>query len=79
MYEGMWALRALRWHLGEEDTDEIIALFTSKELAEQYLERAKLKSPTWGRKYKAKSLLASCRSAYIELYEPEEYRIDPEL
>ena len=79
MYEGMWALRAFRRHLGEEDADEIVALFTSRELAEQYLRGAKLKSPTWNRKYKANSLLAFCRSAYIELYEPEEYTINPEL
>jgi len=78
----MWALIGYRSQYYEApELEEIVALFSSKEKAEAYLEASKLKNP--GREafevFRNKSYLHIYESAWIEKYDPEQYPMDPEL
>lgn len=65
---------------GEEDRDEIVALFSTRELANKYLRSVMLKHPHRDSSFAYNSLLRGYRDAYIEEYEPpHEYFVDPTL
>lgn len=65
------------------DSREVVALFTTKEKAEAYVEAARLKSPRreWGGTFpfRQSSLLAHFQYAEIEEAKAEEYPIDPAM
>lgn len=63
-----------------EWTNENLATFSSKELAEEYVEKSRLKSPK-DRKlpFRQTSLLSNSQYAEIEEYYPEYLEHDPSL
>ena len=65
------------------DNEECIALFTSEELAKQYKEASRLKTPTqsWpGGIYRKKSLLSGYKDLEIRQHSPDSApEIDPEI
>lgn len=69
----------------EIDTEyEIVALFTQKVFAEDYIYKSKLKNPQrrtfCGNKvFRNNSLLCNYQRAEIEEYIPEQYEVDPVL
>jgi len=64
-------------------SEEIVALFTSRQLAKAYMEKNRLKtvrreSFSGDRAFRQNSLLSRCEGAYIQEYFEPEYPIDPE-
>ena len=86
MYRLIGESTELDWSYGDvisNDVREVVALFTTREKAEAYVEAARLKSPKreWGGMYpfRQNSLLARFQYAEIEEVGAEEYPTDPVL
>lgn len=72
----------------EEECEDVVALFTSQQAAQDYLDRSRLASyREWGcgrgqhgRQFRASSLLRPYCSAYVQPHEaPDEPPVDPTL
>lgn len=74
-----WALVGCCSHT--DPSEQTVAIFSTKEKAEDYLEWAKLEKPTrYNDKFKFESLLAFCNDARVEGYIPYIMPpIDPEI
>ena len=70
----MWILYGERFYGSGE---EIIAQFSTEELAEKYIEAATLKSPRFSNVFKRKSLLHSYDSTRVEW--SDEIPLDPPI
>ena len=75
----MYALIGSMRMAGHEDEERILALFSTKEKAQEYVKKATLKNPTWKKKYRSNTLLGNYDHADIEEYEEPDYLIDPEI
>lgn len=73
----MWILYGIRLGIGHPDEEDIVAKFSSKELAEQYIKKASLKKSNRYSSFKKKSLLDNYYKAYVEYEDEYEYEIDP--
>ena len=62
---------------GHPDEEYRFAQFSSEQLGKDYIKNARLKCPTWGKKFRVKSLLGGCRSAWIEWEDINQLQLDP--
>jgi len=74
----MYAMYGYIRMAGREDEETLIALFTSYEKAREYEKRARLKNPSWKKKYRSNTMLGNYHQVDIEEYEEPDVPVDPE-
>lgn len=76
----MWVIIGeFKYGSGHGSEETVVARFSTEQLAKDYLEASKLKTQTWRKKFRGKSLLGHYSSAWVEWQDEDQPVLDPPI